>query len=112
MNPYIDQSVYPDLDSPPETLDSDEQRADYVERVCAAWDFDVFPERETFDMFRGWKTIFDGFPLPCSPAYHTFRRLYSWPDIPFPLHAIIRTPTYEILDRAEGREPDCCVDMV
>src|SRR5258708_462626 len=77
---YIDHSVYPDLEDPPSKLTTDEEKADYVERICGAWDFDVFPERETLDLFLGWKEIFDRYPLLHSPAYHTVRRLMDWED--------------------------------
>lgn len=65
---YIDYSVYPDLDDPPEALETDEDRADYVQRICAAWDFHIHPEPETFALFSQWKDIFDRFPLVMSPA--------------------------------------------
>ena len=39
----IAQSVYPDV-APPTTLSSLEDRADYVHRICAAFDLGVFPE--------------------------------------------------------------------
>ncbi len=48
-------------------------RADYVHRVCAAWDFGIVPEVLTFRLFRAWRDIFDRYPLPHSPAYHAFR---------------------------------------
>jgi hypothetical protein len=109
---YLDHSVYPDLDEPPDELVTDEQKADYVERICAAWDFDVFPEPETFRLLAGWREIFDRYPLPHSPAYHTFRRSFGWPDVPFPEHPVAVRATYEVLDRAEGRGPDPCEGMV
>lgn len=33
---HIDGSVYPDVESPPRSLDSPEARADYVHRICSA----------------------------------------------------------------------------
>jgi len=63
-NTYIDHSVYPDLDVPPDELLSAEQRAEYVHRICAAWDFGTLPERETFRLFRDWRSIFDRFVSP------------------------------------------------
>lgn len=109
---YIDHSVYPDVAPLPDVLITEEQRADYVERICGAWDFDVFPERETLELFRGWKEIFDRYPLPYSPAYHTFRRIFGWEDVAFPEAGVVRQLPYEILDRLEGRDPDPCERIV
>jgi len=109
---HIDHSVYPDITELPEELSTDEQKADYLERICGAWDFDVFPERETFELLRSWRTIFDRYPLPHSPAYHTFRRIFGWEEMAFPAHAIVGHLTYEVLDRMEGRAPDPCEQMV
>jgi hypothetical protein len=72
----------------------------------------VFPERETIDMFRGWKDVFDGFPIPHSTGYHTFRRMFKWDPIPFPKRGILRRLTWEVLDELEGRDPDPCERMV
>lgn len=36
---YIDHSVYPDLENLPEELVTPEDKADYIQRICAAWDF-------------------------------------------------------------------------
>ncbi len=105
---YIDHSVYPDVDHPPEELATEEAQADYVERICGAWDFDIFPEPQTFALFKGWKDIFDRYPLPYSPAYHTFRHLMGWEAIPFPKEGVICHTTWEVLDRLEGRGPDPC----
>lgn len=102
---YIDHTVYPDV-MPPVALDTDDQKADYVERLCAAWDFDIVPDRETFALLRGWKPIFDRYRLPHSPAYHVFRRRFGWEDVPFPRRAVHRPLAYQVLDRREGRDPD------
>ena len=60
----LDLTVYPDLDSPPTELVEPGERADYVHRICSAWDFGIVPERRTFDLFRGWRTTFDRYPIP------------------------------------------------
>ena len=99
----IDASVYPDLDAPPDKLATDEQRADYVHRICAAWDFGVHPDADTFTMFRGWRDIFDRFPLAKSPAYHAFRESFGWP---YGRGQIFRA-RYEKLDAIEGRIDPC-----
>ena len=101
---YVDHSVYPDLERLPERLVSPEDRADYVRRICAAWDFGLVPERETFRLFRGWRDIFDLDPMPHSPAYHAFRAWFGWPTV----DGVAILETYaERLDRREGRTDPC-----
>ncbi len=109
---YIDASVYPDLDQPPRTLETIEAKADYVHRICAAWDFHVHPEPETFELLCGWKEVFDRFPLPLSPAYHAFRAWFGWPAVPVPASARGPVPHYRELDRLEGRGEDPCEGMI
>lgn len=46
----IDQSVYPDVE-PPEELTSFEDWADYLQRICGAFDFGIFPERDDWELF-------------------------------------------------------------
>src|SRR5512147_160867 len=106
MTMYIDHSVYPDLDEPPTTLDTPEDRADYVHRICSAWDFYVHPEPETFELFAGWKDVFDRFPLLASPAYAAFRAWFGWEPFPVPPGITGPTPLYVHLDRLEGRPED------
>lgn len=100
----IDHSVYPDLDVPPQRLATPEERADYVHRICAAWDFGIVPERETFALFRAWREVFDRFPLPHSPAYHAFRSWFGWPRAQ---KGTLLETTAERLDRREGRSDPC-----
>ncbi len=76
----MDRSVYPDVETPVQLVD-EYDRADYVARICGAWDFDLLPTRETFIMLRGWRDVFDRFPLPDSPAYAAFRTIFGWPPI-------------------------------
>jgi hypothetical protein len=104
----IDHSLYPDFDVPPDELPDDFSKADYVQRVCAAWDFGVMPDRETFDMFSTWRDVFDRFPVSTSPAYHTFRSRFNWPAMPWPIGVKPPTPRWEHLDRIEGRDADPC----
>lgn len=107
---YIDHSVYPEFDEPPDALETDYDKADYVHRICTAWDFYILPEPETFDLFRGWKEIFDRFPVLTSPGYHTFRELYGWERLAMPFPG--PTPLYVHLDRLEGRDEDPCERMI
>lgn len=108
MNLPIDQSVYPDLDAPPEELGDDLAKADYLHRICTAWDFGTPPDRSTFDLFCSWKTIFDKFPVITSPAYHAFRLKFGWPALAWPTGIAPPTPQWEHRDRIEGRAPDPC----
>ena len=108
MKLHIDHSVYPDLDSPPTELITAEDKADYLHRVCSAWDFGVLPDPQTFELFSGWKEIFDRFPVSASPAYHAFRARYGWEPVPWPPSIAPPTPQWEHQDRIEGRGEDPC----
>jgi hypothetical protein len=112
MTMPIDQSVYPDADEPPTDLPDDFAKADYIHRICTAWDFGVFPDRATFTLFAGWKDIFDRFPVAASPAYHAFRATFGWTPYPWPSGIRPPTPQWEHLDRIEGRDADPCEAMV
>jgi hypothetical protein len=106
----IDHSVYPDLDHPPDELPTAEDKADYVARICAAWDFDVVPTPETFTLFAEWREVFDRFPLPHSPAYAAFRTIFGWPQLP---GGSVLEADYERADRRAGRQlPDPCIHIV
>lgn len=50
----LDYSVYPDIEDLPQTLHSPEDKADYVARICHAWDFGIVPTLETFELFGDW----------------------------------------------------------
>ena len=108
---FIDHSVYPDTD-PPDELVSDWDKADYVHRICTAWDFGIHPDPETFDLFSQWRDIFDRFPVATSPAYHAMRSWFDWPPVPWPEGIPAPTPRWVHLDRLEGRDADPCEDMI
>ncbi len=108
----IDESVYPDMDEPPAVLETAEARADYVHRICAAWDHGIHPELETFELFARWKGIFESCPVLTSPAYHAFRAWFRWESLPFPANITPPTPRYLHLDRLEGRPEDPCEQMI
>lgn len=101
---HIDHSVYPDLDRPPMELTAPADRAEYVHRICAAWDFGIPPDCETFKLFRGWRDVLDRYQLPASPSYHAFRSWFGWPAVE--KAGIIETYA-ERLDRREGRTDPC-----
>jgi hypothetical protein len=109
---HIDQSVYPELDDPPIALHSAEDRADYVHRICTAWDFGIHPDAETFDSFSGWREIFDRFPILTSPGYHAMRAWFGWDTLPYPTGVPAPIPRWLQLDRLEGREHDPCEYMI
>lgn len=92
----IDASVYPDVDEPPTVLETAEDKADYIHRICSAWDYGVHPEPEVFSLFAQWKDVFDRYPVATSPAYHAFRIWFRWEPVAFPAtkpsHASIPTP--------------------
>ncbi|HMO27330.1 MAG TPA: hypothetical protein PKB10_13785 [Tepidisphaeraceae bacterium] len=108
----IDHSVYPDLDLPPEQLTDAESRADYVHRICAAWDYGIPPTPATFDLFSQWKDVFDAFPIMTSTGYHAFRAWFGWPPVAIDATLVVGKPRWEQLDRAEGRPADDCESMV
>lgn len=113
MNPDpIDASVYPDLDEPPTVLETAEAKADYVHRICSAWDHGVHPEPEVFQLLARWKAIFDDYPVATSPAYHAFRTWFRWEPVAFPARVSPPTPRYMHLDRLEGRGDDPCERMI
>ena len=109
---YIDYSLYPDLDDPPASLDSAPDKADYLHRVCTAWDFGIHPDARTFELLSGWRELFDAHPVLTSPAYHAMRSWFGWPSLPYPAGVPAPTSRWEHLDRLEGRGPDPCEQMV
>ena len=100
----IDGSVYPDC-TPPKELTTFEERADYLHRICAAFDHGIVPEEDTIDLLESWKSIFDHFVIVSSPAYHAFRGFYGWE--PMEHGTFFADPVYMVLDRLEGREDHC-----
>jgi hypothetical protein len=110
--PFIDQSVYPDADVPPADFASDGERADYVHRICAAWDYGIHPDPQTFNLFSAWKDIFDRFPIATSPAYHAMRAWFGWSAVPYPKNVPAPVPRWVHMDRFEGRDADPCEHMI
>lgn len=108
----IDHSVYPDLDHPPDDLPDEFAKADYLHRVCTAWDFGIMPDSETFNLLEGWREVFDRFPVLTSPAYHALRARFGWPAIPWPAGIRPPTPFWKRRDTIEGRDADPCEGSV
>ena len=105
----IDHSVYPDVQPPPVDLPTLEAKADYVHRICAAFDFDIFPEESDWATFAQWKDVFDRFPLPDSAGYRAFRHWFGWE--PIPAQQRLGTPRWQAPDIREGRI-DPCDEMI
>ncbi len=101
MHEGIDAGVYPER-VPPEALATLEEKADYLHRICAAFDHGVVPEEATLRLLSGWQEVFDRFPLPGLPSYHALRSYFGWQQTarwPY-----FMEPAYVKLDRIEGRE--------
>lgn len=109
---HIDGSVYPDREFPPRSLDTLEERADYLHRVCAAWDYGVPPDPETFTLFAAWEEVFDRVPIVTSPAYHAMRAWLGWEPVLVPPGLHPPVPRYVEYDRLEGRPDDPCEDWI
>lgn len=108
----IDASLYPDWETPPARLEDPGAKADYLHRVCAAMDFQIFPEPATLKELAGWKAIFDRYPLPASPAYRALRAMFGWERVAMPRGLPATRPVYLALDAAEGRGPDPCESAI
>lgn len=80
----IDGALYPDV-SPPERLETDADRADFITRLCTAWDFGIVPDAETVvEVLRpSWRTAIDLGRVLSSASYHFLRRRHGLPDLPF-----------------------------
>ena len=92
-----------------ERFEDDHDRADYVQRICAACDFGVPPDRDTVALLRGWRDVFDRCPLADSPSYHALRAHFRWPSVP--VEPSSYPAPWETLDALEGRA-DPCRDLV
>ncbi len=97
----IDRSVYPDVDHG-DDFEDDGDRADYVMRICAAWDYGVPPLRETVELFGEWRRVFDRFPLLHSRSYHAFRATFGWSTLEIPESPL--ATRWEQMDAREGRD--------
>ena len=104
----IDLSLFPDT-TPPDDLHDEHVAADYVQRVCGAYDFGIVPSAAVLGTLRGLSAVFDRFPLAASPAYHALRRLFKWPAVASVPPARLR---YELFDLREGRAADPCLTLV
>jgi len=84
MASWIDGALYPDTETPA-TLDTLAEKADFLARLCAAWDFGLLPEKETVAEIRRpeWRQAVEECRLLTSPAYHLLRRWHELPPAPY-----------------------------
>ncbi len=84
MPSWIDGSLYPDMPVP-DTLDTLEDRVDFLARLCGAWDYGILPEWETVVEIRRpqWRDPIDACRLLTSIAYHLLRDWHGLPELPF-----------------------------
>jgi hypothetical protein len=82
---WLDGSLYPELDAPPSQLMTVAERADFIGRLCAAWDFGVYPYPETIAEIRQpfWREAVDRCQLLTSHTYHLLRRWHALPRLPY-----------------------------
>lgn len=109
----IDYSLYPELDESewPVDFTSLEEQADYIHRVCSAWDFYGFPpSRATLEGMQGWREAFSRFPILQSPAYCALCEVLGFPH--GPPEPYLGSLRWEEEDELEGRDYDPCLQML
>ena len=74
---WIDTALYPELDTPPQQLLTVDDQADFIARMCGAWDFGIYPFPETITEVRKpeWREAVDRCQLHTS---HTSYLLREW----------------------------------
>jgi hypothetical protein len=79
MPSWIDGSLYPDVEVP-ESLDTIEEKIDFIARLCGAWDFGILPEPETAAEIKKpeWRETIEETRMLSSLAYHLLR---AWHDL-------------------------------
>lgn len=84
MPSWIDGTLFPDTEIP-DTVETLEDRVDFLSRLCSAWDFGVLPEPETVDEIRkpDWREAVDACRLLTSPVYHLLRKWHGLPALPY-----------------------------
>ena len=82
---WIDGALYPELDEPPMQLVTLNDRADFISRMCAAWDFGVYPVPETIVEVRKpeWREAVDRCRLLTSHTYRLLRRWHRLEQLPY-----------------------------
>ena len=80
----VDGGLYPDV-PPPDALEDEGARIDFIARLCAAWDHGRLPDLETVAEVRrpGWREAIDATRLLTSPTYHLLRKWHGLGPVPF-----------------------------
>lgn len=81
---WLDGTLYPETE-PPSGLTDVLDRADFLARLCAAWDFGVLPYPETVVEIckSGWRDAVEKCRLLTSPSYHLLRDWHRLPPLPY-----------------------------
>ena len=84
MPSWIDGALYPDT-ATPAAISTLSERVDFLNRLCAAWDFGVLPSKETVAEVRRpeWREAVDRCQFLTSPAYHLLRRWHNLPPVAY-----------------------------
>jgi len=90
---WFDPTLYPDRVRPP-VPETQEERIDFIARLCAAWDFGILPRQETITEVRrpSWRRAVDECRLLTSATYHLLREWQALPSLAYlgPAPAYIR----------------------
>ena len=81
---WFDPTLYPDVVRPAVPA-SEEDRIDFIARLCAAWDFGVLPREPTIREVRSiaWRSAVDQCRLLTSVSYHLLREWHGLPRLEF-----------------------------
>lgn len=108
MKPVIDGILYPDCE-PPVDLSDECDAADYLHRVCGAYDFGMPPQPEVVATLRELKPVFDKYPISTSMGYHALRRWFGWEEFSCPVRPFLKC---EERDPREGRDLDPALNCI
>lgn len=74
----IDGSLYPDI-TPPEKLESLEEKIEFLARLFSAWDFGILPEPDILAEISKphWQEAVEACQLLTSPTYHMLRKWHN-----------------------------------
>lgn len=84
VNHWFDYSLYPEEELP-QLPTSVTEKADFLARLCAAWDFGILPYPETVAEIRQahWREAVAECQLLTSIAYHILREWHQLPELPY-----------------------------